>query len=259
MAWVRLGSGPVPLVLVPPISDGLWSVHSFAWRLAWRYRRHLRDFRILALSRRQPIPPGFGLERHADDYARAVDALGWGASVWEAVSAGGPIAQWVAIKRPDLVRGLILTVTLHRVDEVTRTVLMDWRRLAAEERWPDLYWSLVDLNARPRGLSRFPWLRLSCRVLPRPADPARFERVIDELVDLDMSSVLPNLRSPTLVIAGAQDSIIRVEIQHEMAAQIPESTLVVYDGFGHAVPSQQPDYARQMTRFVQRCWPGRSS
>ena len=250
MEWVRLGNGPVPLVLVPPISDGIWTVRSFAWRLAWRYRHHLRQFRMLALSRRQPIPPSFDVDRHADDFIRAVGQLEWGPAIWECTSAGGPIGQVAAVKRPDLVRGLILTVTTHRADDRLRSVLLFWRKLAGERRWPELYWSLVEMNARPRGLSHFPQPGALLRLLPDPTDPSRFIQLVDEFLVLDNSSILSRIGCPVLVIGGEQDAIIPSDLQREMAALIPKSTLVMYAGYGHAVPTQQADYPRQLRRFA---------
>jgi pimeloyl-ACP methyl ester carboxylesterase len=252
MEWVCVGSGPIPMVLVPPISDGLWTVRQSAWRLAWRYRHILGDVRLLALSRRQPIPKSFTTADHAEDYIRAVEQIGWPPSIWEGVSAGGPVSQTVAATRPDLVLGLILSVTMHRISQLTRTVLLSWRKLAVERRWPELYWSLVDLNARPRGLSRYPLLRLPLRVLPPPADGERFIRMVDQLLEADTTAMLPRIRSSTLILAGKRDAIVPPEIQHEMAAAVPRSELLLYGQYGHAITNQLPDYPRRIRGFVKK-------
>lgn len=251
MDWVRLGSGPVPMVMVPPISDGLWTVRQSAWRLAWRYRHVLGDVQLLALSRRRSIPSSYTVQDHARDYIAAVERLEWPPSIWEGVSAGGPVSQWVTVTRPDLVRGLILSVTMHRIGEQTRTVLRSWRTLAIQQRWPELYWSLVDYNARPRGLARLPLLRLPMYMIPPPVDAGRFIQMVNELLDADTRDILPLIRPRTLILAGELDAIVPVEIPREMAALIPSSDLRIYEQFGHAITNQLPDYLIQIRRFVR--------
>lgn len=126
LPFLKVGRGPVPIVLIPGAGDGLRTVADAWLQLTWFYRWRADTYRMLLLSRRQPIPPDYGLERHAEDMIWAVEQLGWEPAIWECNSAGGPIGQWVAVKRPDLVRGLILTSTLHRTSDDTRAVLGYW-------------------------------------------------------------------------------------------------------------------------------------
>src|SRR5262245_36871670 len=111
MDWIQCGHGRSPMVIVPGAGDGLWSVGQSAPLLAWHSRRRWRKHRLLVIGRREPIPAGFSLADHAGDYITAIEQLRWGPSVWECISAGGPIGQQVAYRRPDLVRGLILAST----------------------------------------------------------------------------------------------------------------------------------------------------
>ena len=108
MHWLQLGVGTLSTVIVPAASDGLWtagqSLVSSVW-LAWRYRRRLKTHRLIVLSRREPIPFSFDVQRHADDCLQAVEQLHWGPAVWECVSAAGPIGQWTALRRPISCRG----------------------------------------------------------------------------------------------------------------------------------------------------------
>src|SRR4029078_2336671 len=101
--WLQLGRGSLSVVVVPGIGDGLWTIGQSAPQLVWRYRRRFWSHRLLILGRRDPIPSRFGVEEHADDYLRAVERLGWGPSIWECISAGGPIGQCAARWRPDVV------------------------------------------------------------------------------------------------------------------------------------------------------------
>src|SRR5262245_25429498 len=107
--YVLFGSGPTSMVVVPGAADGLRTCVDVALFLAWFYRHRAQRCRILILSRRESLPEGFGFERHADDMIESALRLGFGQAVWECLSAAGPIGQWIAVKRPDLMRGLILS------------------------------------------------------------------------------------------------------------------------------------------------------
>jgi pimeloyl-ACP methyl ester carboxylesterase len=99
---------------------------------------------MLLLSRRQPIPRGLTVEQHADDCLWAVERLRWEPSVVECDSADGPVGQWVATKRTELVRALILSCSLHGTSEHAREPLEYWTGLARNERWYELYRSGIE-------------------------------------------------------------------------------------------------------------------
>jgi 3-oxoadipate enol-lactonase len=202
MDWLQVGRGPLSVVVVPGAGDGLWTVGRSAMQLAWRYRRRFWSHRLLILGRREPIPLGFGVEEHADDYLRAVERLGWRSSIWECISAGGPIGQCVARRRPDVVRGLILASTTHRLDARLRSVLETWRDLAHHHHWAALYWSMIALNRRPATAARYQPLRPLLRLVPPPRSPLRFLQLIDGLAKLDNRAILPAITCSTLIIGG---------------------------------------------------------
>lgn len=248
--YVTLGDGPYSIVFIPGAGDGFAAVNQAALRLAWFYRRRARRYRMLLLSRRQPIPPGFGVEEHADDYVWAMKQFGWGPSVLECNSAGGPIGQWLAAKHPDLARGLILSCTLHRTDAHTRTVLEHWIDLAQRRKWKELSWSGIEHTYRPRTVARLKPFRPLLGLLSRPRDPERPVRLFEGLLGLDNRPILGRIDCPTLVIGGEDDRIINPEVQREMADIIPDSRLQLYPGYGHGNDQENPDYYRQVNEFV---------
>src|SRR5262245_26305201 len=117
--YVLFGSGPTSMVVVPGAADGLRTCVDVALFLAWFYRQRAERHRILILSRREPLPERFGFERHADDMIQSTTQLGFEPSVWECLSAAGPIGQWIAVKRPNFVRGLVLSSSYDYISERT--------------------------------------------------------------------------------------------------------------------------------------------
>ena len=253
MDWCQLGHGSLPVVVIPGAGDGLWRVGQSAPLLAWRYHRRWRSNRLLILGRREPIPPGFTVADHADDYVNAVDQLGWEPSVWECTSAGGPIGQQAAWRRPDLVRGLILASTTHRADTALRSVLKIWQSLARARLWHDLYQSMADLN-RPSTAAWSRVLRPLLRFLPGPRSPWRFIRLLDGLTELDHRAIVLDIQCPVLVIGGEDDRIITADLQREMASLFRNSRLVLYKGLGHAAPMDHPGYEITIKRFMDEIY-----
>jgi pimeloyl-ACP methyl ester carboxylesterase len=230
--------------------------------LIWWYSKRGRGLRVLALSRRQPIPPGYSPEQHAEDLLWAIEQMQWGPTAVECLSAGGPIGQWMAVKAPQVVRALILSSCPPYVTPYTRDLSQGWIRLAQARHWTALRWSLTyytftpniwlqtfDPFARPLWLA--PPVSPLLDIMSKPRAPERFERLLTPLLSLDNRDILPRLRCPTLVIGGEEDRVIEAKVQREMAELIPNSRLKMYPGYGHGNSFVNPDYPRQVTGFLQ--------
>src|SRR3954447_22760552 len=124
MAFDRLGdivvhhadSGPTeapPLVLVNSLGTDLRVWDTLLPRLGGRFRCLRYDKRGHGLSDTAPGP--YAMEELAADLARLLDARGARKAVVCGLSIGGMIAQALAAARPDLVRGLVLMDTAHKI------------------------------------------------------------------------------------------------------------------------------------------------
>lgn len=62
---------------------------------------------------------------------------------------------------------------------------------------------------------------------------------------------LPAIRCPTLVLAGREDVVTPPELQIEMAAAIPDATLVLLPRCGHLAPLERPEaVTRQLLTWL---------
>jgi pimeloyl-ACP methyl ester carboxylesterase len=57
----------------------------------------------------------------------------------------------------------------------------------------------------------------------------------------DSRPLLPSIDCPTLVLCGRQDQLTPPALHEEMAAAIPQATLVVLPGCGHLAPLERPE------------------
>jgi len=248
--YVKIGSGPVAMLVVPGAADGLRTCAEVALYLAWFYRERAQRCRILILSRRQPLPAGFGVGGHAEDMIRTVDELGFGPAVWECLSAAGPIGQLVALKRPDLMRGLILSSSYDHVGPKTRRALTQWLNIAQHAGGIEAFSSMIEQKYRPPA-------EVLAQLDPSQIPPAnssgdceRLTRVLEELLDLDQRELLSGIQCPTLVIGGEDDKAVPAELQRAMAARIPNARLQLCPGFWHFNDMENPNYQEAVEEFA---------
>jgi pimeloyl-ACP methyl ester carboxylesterase len=250
--YVTIGNERRAMIVVPGAADGLRTCVDVSVYLAWFYRERVKDCRLLILSRREPIPPGFGVEGHAADMIDTVEQLQWGSSVWECLSAAGPIGQQIAVRRPDLVQGLILSSTFDHVSDRTRRTLGQWMNLAQHPAGIEAFSGMFEQKYRPppEVVAQIDPAQLRAAATPR--DPQRLIRILEELLSLDQRAIMSRIACPTLVIGGADDRAVPAEVQRQMAARVPAGCLELCPGFGHFNDMENPAYEEHVQRFAKR-------
>jgi len=74
------------------------------------------------------------------------------------------------------------------------------------------------------------------------AGQAMFDAQVDaQLTRPEQASLLPQIACPALVMTGGLDAWSPPEQHREIAAAIPNSTLVIVEGAGHMLPLEAPD------------------
>lgn len=178
---------------------------------------------------------------------RVLDELGIEAAHVAGLSMGGIVAQELALRHPDRVRGLILTSTSSR----GLLAPADPFRLATATA------RIVGGSLRRRRLWLGPAV-FSPRFLKR--EPERAEAMLGSLTtDLaapwgiaaqlyatachNRADDLHRIRAPTLVLHGGRDVLVPVSNAHRLADAIPGAELHVFPDGGHAFEYERPDHA----------------
>ena len=249
--YATVGHGDIPIVLIPGASDGLNTVGNAAWQLRWLYRQRAARYHMLIFSRRIPFPLGFSVADQADDFINAVQQLDWPPSIWELNSAGGPVGQWVAVKRPDLTLALVLSSTLHRTPPYSRQILESWIAMAQAGRWADLTWDTIVHTYSERRQRMYRLLKpLIGLIARRSSYPGRFEAILTALLDIDHRDLLPQISCPVWISHGAEDRVIPKDIAEEMHELLPNSTITLYEGYGHGNEIENSAYRQDFDRFA---------
>ena len=161
-------------------------------------------------------------------------------------SMGGRVALEVVNLAPDRVIALALLDTgveslppgeAGARETAHRMALLDRARLAGTRAMAELW---VQGMVHPRRLDDAPFIEAILAMFGRK-DPERFAAQVRALLARpDRTSLLPTIRSPTLVLCGAEDSWAPAAIHQSMSQAIPGSRLTIVPDCGHMAPMEQP-------------------
>jgi pimeloyl-ACP methyl ester carboxylesterase len=237
---------PLPVVLIHGTSA---SLHTWeGWSAALRGQRRVISFDL----------PGFGLtgpnatgDYHGDTYARFVlrlmDALKVQRFVVGGNSLGGEVAWRTALMAPQRVAQLILVdasgydfepehlplgFALARIPVVNRLMDSLTPRSVIDSSVRAVYGDPAKVT--PALVDRY--YELTLREGNRHALVQRFQQ-LDHGVD---AARIPQLKLPTLILWGGRDRLIPPSNARRFRADIPGSTLVMFDTLGHVPQEEDP-------------------
>ncbi|NQV99541.1 MAG: 3-oxoadipate enol-lactonase [Rhodospirillales bacterium] len=207
-------------------------------------------FRVLLYDKRghglsDSPPPPYQIEDHVEDLAGLMRALGFEGAVVCGLSVGGLIAQGLAASHPDLVRGLILSDTAHKI--------------GPPEIWSDRIKALQEGGIEALATAILErWFSEDFRT-HRSAELAGWRHMLVRtplsgyigtalaIRDADMTAAAQSIQVPTLCLVGSEDGATPPELVRSMAALISGSQFHVIDGAGHLPCVEEPG---QMARLV---------
>ena len=266
IAYQVVGKGPLDLVFVSQIVSNIeifwenprWS--SFIRALASFSRLILFDRRGVGLSDRPSgVPP---LEQRMDDVRAVMDAV---ASERAALFGSGPdgaMALLFAATYPERVSALVLFAVPPRgkwapdypwgarEETVDRLLEEGERRFAQRDYMTELaqrqYPSLADREDVVNWATRA-W-RLS-------TSPGALKALRRMNLEIDVRSVLPTIRVPTLVMHRLGDRLTQVDVGRFVAQQIPGALYLELDGIDSIPWVGDPGSVVSAVRgFIERVW-----
>lgn len=198
------------------------------------------------------VPAGsYSMSDLVDDAARLIREWGRGPVVWIGLSMGGMVGQGLAVRHPELLRGLVLANTSSRYPEAARTM---WQqRIAAVEKdgmdgiasmVMERYFTTAYRASNTEAVAAFRRGLLHI-------DPAGYASCCHAVANVDWLDALAQIRCPTLVIAGEQDVGAPVAMSQAIVQRIPGAELVVLADASHLSVVEQPvRFAQHVQRFL---------
>ena len=161
------------------------------------------------------------------------------------LSMGGRIARNVALRAPERVQSLVLISTNPGFDAMSPDSV---KRFITERR-----------NATPQTLRRLLGSRPNHAAYAELLDSvarihdASYQKTLEASVAQDRAAPIEQIRVPTLVVAGEEDTVYPPELAREMAQRIPRAELLMFDRTGHLANLEQPErFNKAVSDFLSR-------
>jgi 3-oxoadipate enol-lactonase/4-carboxymuconolactone decarboxylase len=168
------------------------------------------------------------------------------------LSLGGMTAQALALRHPERVRGLVLMATSAHMPPAQgwheRAALVRGQGMAAIADAVVLRWFTA--GADPASVA-------PVRVALLATLPEGYARACEAIAGFDLTDAVHAIRSPTLIVAGADDPATPVAHMEAIRARVPDAELVVIPRAAHLLAVERPDaVASHLLAFLSRLDPG---
>lgn len=253
------GGGGTPLLVLGGVETGLRPLSGTEGVLLRRWEGRAAARPVHVIGRPLPDDPA-DAERlmhprvMADALASVLRAEGIGPAAVEAESGGGRIGLWLTVDHPDLVDRLVLAAVAPETPAGSPMAerIGSWIEMAEHGRWGEFFTRMAQVmrpGEREGGAGSFD---AAARLQPKPATPERF---IGELrATLDPSSFvtdrLGEIGVPALVLAGARDQVVPLELVRRVADALPGARLEIDPDCGHTVRASFRDYDGLVEAFL---------
>jgi 3-oxoadipate enol-lactonase len=205
---------------------------------------------VLARKRRVWLVnlPGYGASTpggsSVEDYAARVAALIRGLRVKEADvlgnGLGGFIAVALAARHGGAVRRLIAAPALAAFPEPAKQPLRALAERVAKEGMAGVLDAAIRRMFPPPFIEKHPEVVEQRKAALAKADPACFGTACLALARLDLSPVLKDITSETLVMAGSEDATTPPALARQLAAGIAHARFRQIEGCGHCPQIENP-------------------
>lgn len=242
MYYVAFGEGRKTLVVLPGLSDGLWTVNGKAWLLAGSYKSFFKDYTVYMFSRKNNLPKEYSIKEMADDQVKAMKNLGIEKAIVMGVSQGGMVSQFLAANYPDLVEKLILVVTAPYANDIIKSVVTKWIDMTSNDTHTNLMLDTAEkVYTRAYNEKNKKILPLVARIT-KPASYDRFLTNANAILNFDAREELAKIKCKTYIMAGNKDNTVGNDAPYELNESIADSELIIFDGLGHGLFEEDKNF-----------------
>jgi pimeloyl-ACP methyl ester carboxylesterase len=182
----------------------------------------------------------YDLDRLVDDGVAVIEAFGPGPVHWVGLSTGGFVGMRLALRRPDLLRSLVLADTAANAEPTLNKAKYEAMFKAMELIGPrpplvnaimKIMFGESFMSDPARAHERAIWReRFANQTRNLPALRAFSQAIFDRD---DVLERLSEVTKPTLLMVGAEDTATPVVCARRMAERIPDAELVIVPDAGH--------------------------
>lgn len=197
----------------------------------------------------------YTIEFFVDDLIGLMDHLNIRAAVLVGLSMGGYIALRAVERHPDRVRALVLSNTKAEADSNEGRVKRSAAIRAIRQNGPKVFaqtfvagaFAPDTFNAKPDAVKAIQ------STIERTAPAALCATLLALAARTDSTPGLPNIKVPTLILAGEHDAIATPADAELMRSKIPGAELSIIPHAAHLSNIENPeDYNKHLTAFLAK-------
>ena len=246
--YITFGRGTKPLIMIQGLNTR--GIKGAAISLAYMYRIFAKDFKVYLFDRRPEVLEGITVREMASDIAMAMDTLGIKDAYIFGVSQGGMIAQYLAIDRPDLVKKMVLAVTLSKNNDTVKKVINNWINMAEQGNMKELVADMAEKMYSDAYVKRYRLFMPVLTVLQKPKDVKRFVILAKACLTCNTYELSDKIKCPVLVLGGKKDKVVTGEASVEIAEKLG-CEIHMYDDLGHASYEEAKDFNKRVYDFLR--------
>lgn len=247
MEYLTFGKKDKAFVILPGMS--MKSVLLASDGIYEHYEEYTDRYTVYLFERKKNIQSGYSIKDMADDTAEAMKKLNIEKADIYGASQGGMIALCLAIYHPELVNKMVVASSMSRNNNVSKKTFRNWSKLAEEnnyyqinksgfenmycEETQKMFEGMIDYND---GTDE---------------ECARYRILSDACLNFDVYDQLDRIKCPILVLGSNEDRILDRKGSLEISKKL-KCQFYMYDGYGHAVYDEAPDFRERMMRFYEQ-------
>ncbi len=225
------------------LNNGIIMNAATSW--AFQTRELSQAYRVLQYDCRgqgqtdHPEEP-YHMERHADDLAGLLKVLGVQRAHIAGISYGGEVAQAFVLKYPQISLSLVLADTTSEVGPQLRMIIENWLDALESGDSEKFFRATVPWNFSAEFISSNPELLAAAKVRYADLDFQAVMRLCRCFLNVDFTSRLDQITSPTCIVVGEKDWLKGIEYARILHEHIPGAELHIIPGAGHASCWENP-------------------
>ena len=237
LPYAKIGSKSKVLLNIEGLSFGQEPPSGFMFKQFKNSNKpFLKDYTVYQVGRKPNLPNNYLMDKMAEDYANMIRREFGGPIDVMGISTGGQIAHYLAANHPETVRKLVIISAAYRLSEKG----VDIERRAAECFQKGKYGkslAVIMEMIHPKGLKgriyRFLGRLIGKLMIGKPPYPNDFLVEVQADREMNFKERLSEIKAPTLILSGELDVSYTTDDVRTTAERIPNSELIIYEGYGH--------------------------
>lgn len=165
------------------------------------------------------------------------------------VSLNGCVALQLALEHADVVSGVAVVCSAAKIGQAG--AWHERAELVEKAGTPTMVAGSAERWFAPGFIERHPERTTALLRTLQEADRHSYARLCEALADFDVRERLADIAVPVLTVHGAHDAVTPPAAGEEIAAAVPEATVVALDDAAHQAPLEQPEAtAEALTAFL---------